>query len=707
MGFWKKKLCLLLILALLIPLAVPAQAASYKNTYVNTGDQRKDIIGVALTQIGYTEGPDNATKYGSWYQLNHEPWCAMFVSWCARQAGIPTSIIRNTAIACPNGTVNVQGKHFGVDYFDGEEYTPQPGDLFFTKNFSHVGLVSAVDGKYFYTVEGNSNVAGSDAGDRVVCNRRIIKDFYFGVPKYAEVTQPAPTAPTITPDKAEYRQGEHEVGDTIVFSWENRATDLERTLHIFKGDRIAEIPVTEDMTSYTIENAMQGGYLAVMSVKDENGQTAFSTCAVDVKRPFTLSLRYHTGEGSISPTPKYIVTADILVLRSAPYSSSNRVRLIPKDTVLEVTEVKAYWEELWGTTSYLDASGYIAIRDTTVARTGFFIDETGLVYAYPKEEPYTTDLEYRQACDNGLMSADSFGITRENYSFVGWSESPDGTGRIFRADDTGLDTLQLRPDFRYQDETMDLYAVWQKNVDTLTIATMPDKTAYYTGESLDTTGLSLDVTYIDGTQETVTEGFKVEGFRSATTGDCTLTVRFHDTTTSFTVSILNRLLFTQGEESVTIDGFVGASGELLLPATTAALPITAIAPEAFKDNKDLTGILIPGTVTSIGDNAFAGCDNLANVYFTGSQEQWDAIAMGSGNEALQTATVHIDYQIPGDYDGDRDVDEDDAIYLLQHVLFPQFFPVTTFSDLTGDGKTDEDDAIYLLQHVLFPEIYPL
>ena len=48
-------MAILIVLSLLPQLAIPAQAA-YENTYKNTGDHRKDIIGVALTQVGYLEG---------------------------------------------------------------------------------------------------------------------------------------------------------------------------------------------------------------------------------------------------------------------------------------------------------------------------------------------------------------------------------------------------------------------------------------------------------------------------------------------------------------------------------------------------------------------------------------------------------------------------------------------------------------------------
>ena len=39
------------------------------------------IIARATSQIGYKEGPNNSNKYGRWYGMDNESWCAMFVSW--------------------------------------------------------------------------------------------------------------------------------------------------------------------------------------------------------------------------------------------------------------------------------------------------------------------------------------------------------------------------------------------------------------------------------------------------------------------------------------------------------------------------------------------------------------------------------------------------------------------------------------------------
>lgn len=166
---------LTLIAALILPLMPTQVRAAYENTYKNTGNMRNDIIGVALTQVGYREGSNNYTKYGKWYGSPNSPWCGMFVSWCANQAGIPTSVLKKTGIANP--------KNFGLSYKSGSSYTPKKGDLFFQKNFNHVGLVYYTEGAYFYTIEGNTSTSGSE-GHSVMIRKRKISDFYFSSPNY-------------------------------------------------------------------------------------------------------------------------------------------------------------------------------------------------------------------------------------------------------------------------------------------------------------------------------------------------------------------------------------------------------------------------------------------------------------------------------------------------------------------------------------------
>lgn len=167
---------MILIVTLVVPFFATPVSAAYENTYKNTGNMRNDIIGVALTQVGYREGSNNYTKYGVWYGQPNAPWCGMFVSWCAKEAGIPTSVLKRTGIANPN--------NFGLSYKDGKNYTPKKGDLFFKKGFSHVGLVYYTDGAYFYTIEGNTSTNSAN-GHSVLIRKRKISDFYFSSPNYS------------------------------------------------------------------------------------------------------------------------------------------------------------------------------------------------------------------------------------------------------------------------------------------------------------------------------------------------------------------------------------------------------------------------------------------------------------------------------------------------------------------------------------------
>ena len=60
--------------------------------------------------------------------------------------------------------------------------------------------------------------------------------------------------------------------------------------------------------------------------------------------------------------------------------------------------------------------------------------------------------------------------------------------------------------------------------------------------------------------------------------------------------------------------------------------VTSIGDSVFEGCSGLTSIEIPAGVTEIGYAAFSGCSGLKDVYYTGTQEQWDNI-WGSGSDA--------------------------------------------------------------------------
>lgn len=77
-----------------------------------------------------------------------------------------------------------------------------------------------------------------------------------------------------------------------------------------------------------------------------------------------------------------------------------------------------------------------------------------------------------------------------------------------------------------------------KYVTGITVSKMPDKTTYYQGELFDSTGLTVSLTYNDGTAETITTGFEVSGFDSSSAGTKTITVTAFGKTTTFEISVL-------------------------------------------------------------------------------------------------------------------------------------------------------------------------
>ena len=58
--------------------------------------------------------------------------------------------------------------------------------------------------------------------------------------------------------------------------------------------------------------------------------------------------------------------------------------------------------------------------------------------------------------------------------------------------------------------------------------------------------------------------------------------------------------------------------------------VTLIDSSAFYEYTNLASITIPDSVTFIGSSAFYGCTSLANIYYKGTEEQWNAINKRSG-----------------------------------------------------------------------------
>ncbi|MCD8390067.1 MAG: leucine-rich repeat protein [Oscillospiraceae bacterium] len=141
--------------------------------------------------------------------------------------------------------------------------------------------------------------------------------------------------------------------------------------------------------------------------------------------------------------------------------------------------------------------------------------------------------------------------------------------------------------------------------------------------------------------------------------------------------------------------------------------ITSIGDSAFDGCTSLESITIPNGITEIGKGAFSYCGNLSDIYYSGSEDEWNAIEIGDGNTNLTSATIHYTTTdaddeptspatTPGDLNGDGEVDASDLTILARHVGKVETMEDETAlanADVTGDGNVDASDLTKLAQYV--------
>ena len=71
--------------------------------------------------------------------------------------------------------------------------------------------------------------------------------------------------------------------------------------------------------------------------------------------------------------------------------------------------------------------------------------------------------------------------------------------------------------------------------------------------------------------------------------------------------------FGNDDGTVTIAGYYGNAGEVVIPSTLYGKTVTAIGPNVFKNCKGLTKVVIPDTVKEIGEFSFSSCVNMTDI----------------------------------------------------------------------------------------------
>lgn len=180
-----------------------------------TGNQARDVLAIAMSQIGYHEGDSEADLGGKnssgsrdfveYNVLNGKLdngqgngmsygyyWCASFATWCLRMAGVERDAMAGGGVNCSTWYSNCKEK--GI-YQSKSGYIPKAGDIVFFNDPSenrastHVGLVRYSDGNRVYTVEGNVTIGEeySSNGEYVALKDHDISSSFivgYATPEY-------------------------------------------------------------------------------------------------------------------------------------------------------------------------------------------------------------------------------------------------------------------------------------------------------------------------------------------------------------------------------------------------------------------------------------------------------------------------------------------------------------------------------------------
>lgn len=157
----------ILLLVLVVILILSISAGAYGTDISDerlAGEGSTAIVMIASSQIGKEGGEE----YWRWYGFSsHVDWCAIFVSWCADQAGLLEDGSMPKFALCDDGIAWFMEQRCWITGADRQFMPPAGAIIFFDWDQNgisdHVGIVEKCEGRFVYTIEGNS---------RDVCRRR-------------------------------------------------------------------------------------------------------------------------------------------------------------------------------------------------------------------------------------------------------------------------------------------------------------------------------------------------------------------------------------------------------------------------------------------------------------------------------------------------------------------------------------------------------
>lgn len=147
----------------------------------------KEILAVARKELGVRESPagSNRTKYGTWYGLDGQPWCMMFIQWVFAQAGVELPV-KTASCGTFMRAAQAAGQWVTSGYLPGDIVIYDfPGGA----ATDHCGIVVTALTGGVRTIEGNTGVGNDSNGGEVMERTRPLSVIIGAYrPHYAEET---------------------------------------------------------------------------------------------------------------------------------------------------------------------------------------------------------------------------------------------------------------------------------------------------------------------------------------------------------------------------------------------------------------------------------------------------------------------------------------------------------------------------------------
>ena len=284
------------------------------------------------------------------------------------------------------------------------------------------------------------------------------------------------------------------------------------------------------------------------------------------------------------------------------------------------------------------------------------------------------------------------------------------------------------------DGTIDISeAIAEKVLTDISVSTLPTKTIYEIGELLDTTGLTLKLTYSDNSTEIVSSGFTTICFDAESDGSKTVIVAYEEKTTTFTVEVKPAVTDENAPQIVFENKKARAGNTVDVNISLKNNPGIASMKikVAFDSDLALTGIVYNdaiggssqqpqnlnspvvlnwynGAANSNGDFVFATLTfevsdyaQVGNKRITATYDPDDLYNIDEDNIefAVVAGNIEVISYIPGDINDDGKTNNKDLTRLFQYLSEWDVEVNVNALDVNGDGKVNNKDITRLFQYL--------